>query len=1069
VADLRAGFYCEKDHAGVGAALKALSAKFGAPSTGANPVLGPERMQDIARAAAEVGPAESSFWDSLSSEQKSGETKIPPQATSALLAKLDVIRTTLSGLLPQGRGGDVSGRAGPQVPVNTNGANGLVTNMTRRLPSDPGNLSTSNRFWDGKTASGEVRAPAGGSAGAGSGSATGNPGHSGSYSAPRKGLRVNDIPAPYVSQGASGSGTAAATTSTGLATKRDSGPRGPLAGGSQNTKVAVSSSAAQAKALVAAAPPSPCEQVLAGHPQIAQMCHDHPDLAPLLAGFLDSVEKQFGTVQGVVMNLVFLLLGLVLSALSGFGLVAKVVASLVSLGMLAVTLGPLVMEGWSACRELIASSAGTRQNAESLLRLGRVGGTVLILALMSAIGWGVGKTKPGQAAFGAMERALTGSLSKLGVGKGAAALDASIPAPVKALLTRMFGTPAPAEKTASGGSESAAAAKAPSKSPSAAQAKPASGPAPAAAVPERVPLEKVQAQVRKELSESLQARGDHEGAQLLGKVLDTDPMTGLPNRAYLERNAPALGAKLKDPAVAMLDMNNFGAINDGLAAVHGPSQGKVLGDGILASAGPRLQLAAQETGVTLGRFGGEEFVVIGERAQTLKFVERARAEFADGQVLKDSGYGPDTPEYQQFLKAAAKKGRAGQSLGDFTYGVSSLKGRDFAEALKVADSALGKAKDTGHRGGALVEEDGDLKPAAAPQAGLKPTDGVGKAPGTEALLAQVAQLRERLLPNEYARFLESAFRDPLTNARTFDYLHLKAADWARIYPEGTPAAMVSARGLKTINDALGHDAGDWYLRELGQLVRSEVLRARKQGLDVQEPVRVASKEFLLVGKDAPQVAGGIAASMDVRIADGKMFSPQQAEAMARYSGEHGGDGAGAGTLREVSAPGRKLDVFKALDGLVAKMEALKAKETAAPRGALTGEPAAINRSESPENKIALQRQNEAARVLAENGYQVHQNGLKSGPDYVVNGVGHDCYSPTTKNPRSIWDTVSGKVAKHQAQSFVIDLDGSAVDLAALQAQFVQNPIAGLADVLLVRGGQVIPLMKAGQAALPAAK
>jgi hypothetical protein len=108
-------------------------------------------------------------------------------------------------------------------------------------------------------------------------------------------------------------------------------------------------------------------------------------------------------------------------------------------------------------------------------------------------------------------------------------------------------------------------------------------------------------------------------------------------------------------------------------------------------------------------------------------------------------------------------------------------------------------------------------------------------------------------------------------------------------------------------------------------------------------------------------------------------------------------------------------------------------------------------------------------VLAENGYQVHQNGLKSGPDYVVNGVGHDCYSPTTKNPRSIWDTVSGKVAKHQAQSFVIDLDGSAVDLAALQAQFVQNPIAGLADVLLVRGGQVIPLMKAGQAALPAAK
>jgi diguanylate cyclase (GGDEF)-like protein len=1080
VADLRAGAYSDKDHAAASAALKSLSTSLAAPSANPSPDLDAKKLQDVGKAVVDAGTAETLFWQSLADEQKNGQSRIDPQNCTALLTKLNGIKTSLSALFPQGRDGLASGRSYGSGPVNTKGATGLVSSMTRKLPTDAGNLSSSNRFWDGKTASGEVVGPSGSgnpSAWSGSGSGKGSSSRYTSYSTVRKGLKVKDIPAPFASQNVPPGKGAAPLLKGGVSYTDFSAmnsaplPQTPAGGNALLVSHANSLLSPAAKTPAAgdvSAQPTACEQALAGHPQIAQMCRDHPTLAPLVAGLLDAVKEQFGTVQGIVMNLVFLLLGLVLSALSGFGLIAKVVVSLVSLGMLVGTLGPLLKEGWDAFSKMMGSAEGSLQKAQSLTRLGKVGGTVLILALMSLIGWGVGKTTPGKAAIGSMENGLSGAMTKLGVGKGAAALDASVPAPIKALLTRLFGPATPAaEKTAPAGGQETAAAKA--KVPAKTESRPASAPALTDQVPAKVPLEKVQAQVQKELTESLKARGDHQGAQLMGKILDTDPMTGLPNRAFLERNAATLGAKLKDPTVAMLDMNNFGAINDGLAAIHGPSKGKLLGDGILASAGPRLLLAAKETGVTLGRFGGEEFVVIGERAQTLKFVERARTEFSDGQVLKDSGYGPGTPEYQAFLQAAAKKGRAGQSLGDFTYGVSSLKSRDFGEALKVADGALGKAKDTGHRGGALVEDEGDLKPVQAPEPGLKPTEGVGKAPGTAALLDQVAQLKARLLPNEYARFMENAFRDPLTNARTFDYLHLKAADWAKTYPQGTPAAMVSARGLKTVNDSLGHDAGDWYLRELGQMVRSEVLRARKQGLDVQEPVRVASKEFLLVGKDAPQVAGGIAASMDVRIADGKMFSPQQSEAMARYSGEHGGDGAGAGSLREVSAPGQGLDTFGALDGLVAKMETLKAKEAAAPRGSLTGKPAYIEPAESQVNKLALQRQNEAALVLAESGYQVHQNGLKSGPDYQVNGVGHDCYSPTTDKPRSIWTTVSGKVGKNQAQNFVLNLDGSSVDLAALQTQFVQNPIAGLNDILVVRGGKVIPLMKAGQGALPAAK
>jgi hypothetical protein len=184
---------------------------------------------------------------------------------------------------------------------------------------------------------------------------------------------------------------------------------------------------------------APCRQALSAHPQIASLCREHPTMAPLIAGVVEAFKAQFGTIQGIVTNLLFLLLGLVMSAVSGFGLVAKVAVSLVSLGMLAATLGPLIKEGWSASRALVKAGVGTLQKSQSLLRLGKVGGTVLVLALMAAIGYGVGKTKPGRAAIDSMTGAISAQLNKLGVGKGAAALDASLPASIKAPLERVFG------------------------------------------------------------------------------------------------------------------------------------------------------------------------------------------------------------------------------------------------------------------------------------------------------------------------------------------------------------------------------------------------------------------------------------------------------------------------------------------------------------------------------------------------------------------------------------------------------------------------------------------------------
>lgn len=81
-----------------------------------------------------------------------------------------------------------------------------------------------------------------------------------------------------------------------------------------------------------------------------------------------------------------------------------------------------------------------------------------------------------------------------------------------------------------------------------------------------------------------------------------DPLTGLPNRALLlERLGQSLqvaGARL---AVILLDIDNFKLINDSL--------GHAAGDELLMQVAPRLR-GALRLGDEIGRFGGDEFVVI---------------------------------------------------------------------------------------------------------------------------------------------------------------------------------------------------------------------------------------------------------------------------------------------------------------------------------------------------------------------------------------------------------------------------------------------------------------------------
>lgn len=164
-----------------------------------------------------------------------------------------------------------------------------------------------------------------------------------------------------------------------------------------------------------------CEGALAHYPTAARLCDTHPVLAPLLGGLLDAFRQQFGTLQGIAENLLWILISVLITAISGFGAVARIAMSVVSLGLSAWMLWPLVKQGYGAVKDLRRSAPGTQERYASLFSLGVVGGTVLILALMTAAGYAIGKSKAGGQALTSLDRVLDAGAVKLGLPRSAAA------------------------------------------------------------------------------------------------------------------------------------------------------------------------------------------------------------------------------------------------------------------------------------------------------------------------------------------------------------------------------------------------------------------------------------------------------------------------------------------------------------------------------------------------------------------------------------------------------------------------------------------------------------------------
>lgn len=160
-----------------------------------------------------------------------------------------------------------------------------------------------------------------------------------------------------------------------------------------------------------------------------------------------------------------------------------------------------------------------------------------------------------------------------------------------------------------------------------------------------------------------------------------DGITGLPNRAYLEERARDMIARRERAAAAgeagaggeiaaiFLDLDGFTAVND--------SAGHTFGDYLLAQAARRLR-AASASGMTLARWGGDEFAVLVEGgAHAQRVVDLAER----------LGRAIAAEPFQVADREVVLTASAGVAFAE--------SGMDAGELMRNADMALARAKEQG--------------------------------------------------------------------------------------------------------------------------------------------------------------------------------------------------------------------------------------------------------------------------------------------------------------------------------------------------------------------------------------
>jgi filamentous hemagglutinin len=130
-----------------------------------------------------------------------------------------------------------------------------------------------------------------------------------------------------------------------------------------------------------------------------------------------------------------------------------------------------------------------------------------------------------------------------------------------------------------------------------------------------------------------------------------------------------------------------------------------------------------------------------------------------------------------------------------------------------------------------------------------------------------------------------------------------------------------------------------------------------------------------------------------------------------------------------------------------------------------------NRTEikgSQENKRSLQRENESADRLVENGYNVEQNPLikttdniREGaqPDYRINGEIFDNYAPNHKaDVEQIRNQISRKVKRKQTYRIILNLNDSDVVITDIKTMLrIRKPVQNLQQLIILKNRKFIEI------------
>ncbi len=127
--------------------------------------------------------------------------------------------------------------------------------------------------------------------------------------------------------------------------------------------------------------------------------------------------------------------------------------------------------------------------------------------------------------------------------------------------------------------------------------------------------------------------------------------------------------------------------------------------------------------------------------------------------------------------------------------------------------------------------------------------------GGLVLLASITAMMMLVHGVRSAQLREMAFSDPLTGALSRRGLFARLPSWLAEYSRAPTVAVIDANGFKTVNDQLGHEAGDEMLRLLATSFRAEASADRLFA-------RIGGDEFALLCPDESQCGDALALARD---------------------------------------------------------------------------------------------------------------------------------------------------------------------------------------------------------------